>query len=51
MKYTVEMSSKAMIYIPASTNIGSSIQYLIGGDNSYRHTQREQDDLGFLSTK
>jgi hypothetical protein len=36
MKYAVEMGSGAMITIPISINICSSIQRLIGGIN--RHT-------------
>jgi hypothetical protein len=36
MKYTVEMSSDAMIYIPSFIKIGSSIQKLMGD------TQRER---------
>jgi hypothetical protein len=36
MKYAVEMSSVAMIYIPSFIQIGSGIQKLIGGIN--RHT-------------
>jgi hypothetical protein len=31
MKYAVEMSSGAMIYIPSSVKTGSGIQKLIGG--------------------
>jgi hypothetical protein len=34
MKYAVEMSSGAMIYIPSFMTTGSGIQKLIGG----RHT-------------
>jgi hypothetical protein len=37
MKYAVEMSSGAMLYIPGSTKICSGIQKLIGG--IYRHTE------------
>jgi hypothetical protein len=36
MKYTIEMASGAMIYIPGFIQIGSGIQKLIGGDT---HTQ------------
>jgi hypothetical protein len=36
MKYTVEMGSSAMIYIPSLIKIGSAIEKLIGG--IYRHT-------------
>jgi hypothetical protein len=32
MKYAVEMTSGAMIYIPSFIKIGSGIQKLIGGD-------------------
>jgi hypothetical protein len=32
MKYTVEMGSGAMMYIPSFVKIGSGIQKLIGGD-------------------
>jgi hypothetical protein len=32
MKYTVEMGSGAMIYIPSFIKIGSGIQKLIRGD-------------------
>jgi hypothetical protein len=33
MKYTAEMGSGAMIYIPSSINIGSGIQKLIARDS------------------
>jgi hypothetical protein len=36
MKYTVEMGSDAMIYIPSFIKIGPGIQKFIGG--IYRHT-------------
>jgi hypothetical protein len=36
MKYTVEMGSVAMIYVPSFIKIGSGIQKLIGG--IHRHT-------------
>jgi hypothetical protein len=32
MKYTVEMDSGAVIYVPSFIKIGSSIQKLIGED-------------------
>jgi hypothetical protein len=38
MKYGVEMSSGAMIYIPSLIKIGSAVQKLIWG--IHRHTQR-----------
>jgi hypothetical protein len=40
MKYTFEMGSGAMIYIPSFIKIGSGIQTLIGGGYTctYRHT-------------
>jgi hypothetical protein len=31
MKYTIEMSSRAMIYIPGLVKIDSDIQVLMGG--------------------
>jgi hypothetical protein len=37
MKYTVEMGSGVMIYVPSFIKIGSGIQKLIGG--IHRHTQ------------
>jgi hypothetical protein len=37
MKYAVEMDSGAMIYIPSSMKIGSSIQKLMGRGDSQRH--------------
>jgi hypothetical protein len=39
MKYSVEMGSGAVIYVPSFVKIGSGIQKLIGG----RH--RQQGDL------
>jgi hypothetical protein len=36
MKYSIEMSSGAMMYIPSFIKIGSDIQRLIRG--IYRHT-------------
>jgi hypothetical protein len=38
MKYTVEMSTGAMIYIPSLIKIGSDIQKLMGG-GGYTDTQ------------
>jgi hypothetical protein len=38
MKYAVEMSSGAVIYVPSSIKIGSGIQKLIGGYTD-THTQ------------
>jgi hypothetical protein len=43
MKYAVEMSSGAMIYVPSCTNIGSGIQKLIGAGNTQAH--RQQRDI------
>jgi hypothetical protein len=49
MKYTVEMGSVTMIYIPSFIKIGSGIQKLIGGDSQ---THRQHGDrislLSFL---
>jgi hypothetical protein len=42
MKYTVEMGSGAMIYMPSFIKIGSAIQKLIGGGNI--QTQRQHGD-------
>jgi hypothetical protein len=42
MNYTAEMGCSAMIYIPNTIKIGSSIQKLVGGDT---HTHRQQGDL------
>jgi hypothetical protein len=42
MKYAVEISSDAMIYIPSFMKIGSGIQELIGG---YTDTQTDGRDL------
>jgi hypothetical protein len=39
MKYTVEMGSGAMIYIPSFIKIGSGIQQLIRG--IYRHADTQ----------
>jgi hypothetical protein len=36
MKYAVEMSSGAMIYIPSLIRIGSGIQKLIGGIHRHK---------------
>jgi hypothetical protein len=41
MKYAVEMSSGAMIYIPNLIKIGSATQKLIGRDT---HTRRQHGD-------
>jgi hypothetical protein len=40
MKYTFEMSSGAMIYIPSLINIGSDIQKLIGRQTHRQHHDR-----------
>jgi hypothetical protein len=37
IKYSVEMGSGAMIYIPSFTKFGSAIQKLMGG-GIHRHT-------------
>jgi hypothetical protein len=42
MKYTVEMGSGAMIYVPSFIKIGSGIRKLIGVD---METHRQQGDL------
>jgi hypothetical protein len=42
MKYTVEMGSGAIIYIPSFIKIGSGNQKLIGGDS---HTHRQHCDF------
>jgi hypothetical protein len=42
MKYSVEMRSGAMIYIPSFIKIGSGIHKLMRGDTQ---THRQQDDL------
>jgi hypothetical protein len=42
MKYTTEMGSGAMVYIPSFTEIGSGIQKLIRGDTQ---THRQHCDL------
>jgi hypothetical protein len=39
MKYAVEMSSDAMLYIPNFTNIGSGIQKLI--EEIHRHADTD----------
>jgi hypothetical protein len=41
MKYTVEMGSNAMIYMPAFIEIGSGIQKRIEGDSQ---THRQHGD-------
>jgi hypothetical protein len=38
MKYTVDMGSGALIYIPSFMKISSGIQKLIGGGGIHRHT-------------
>ena len=40
MKYVVEMSSNAMMYIQSFIKIGSGIHKLIGG--IHRHTDRKE---------
>jgi small-conductance mechanosensitive channel len=45
MKYTVEMDSGAMIYIPNFIKIGSAIQNLIRGDSQ---TDRHADIMVIL---
>jgi hypothetical protein len=42
MKYAIEMSSCAMIYIPSFINISSALQTLIEG--IHRYTYREHGD-------
>jgi hypothetical protein len=49
MKYSVEMGSGAMIYIPSFIKIGSGIQKLIGG--SHRHTAWRSHKLVFMFSK
>jgi hypothetical protein len=44
MKYAFEMDSGATIYIPSFIKIGPGIQRLMGG-NTYRHRQRQEDEL------
>jgi hypothetical protein len=39
MKYTIHMSSDAMIYIPSFIKNGSGIQKLIGGGGRFTDTQ------------
>jgi hypothetical protein len=39
MKYTVDMASGAMIYVPGFVKIGPGVQKLIGG--IHRHHRRE----------
>jgi hypothetical protein len=41
MKYTVEMGSGAMIYVPSFIKVGSAIQKLIAGDT---HTDTQKGD-------
>jgi hypothetical protein len=41
MKYTVEMGSGAMMYIPSFINTGSGIQKLMGG-GIHRHTEMKE---------
>jgi hypothetical protein len=52
MKYAVEMSSGAMIYIPSFVKIGSAIQIWIKGDSQ---THRQHGDcirpLSFFQNK
>jgi hypothetical protein len=40
MKYSVDMGSSAMIYIPSLIKIGSGIQKLIGGFPDTQHGDR-----------
>jgi hypothetical protein len=42
MKYAVEMSSGAMVYIPSFIKIGSGLQTLIG---EFTNTNRPHGDL------
>jgi hypothetical protein len=48
MKYTAELSSGAMIYLPSSMKIGSGKQKLMGkgvGGLAERQTYRQHDDI------
>jgi hypothetical protein len=45
MNYSVEMGSRAIIYIPSFIKIGSDIEKLIGGDT---HTDREVISKGYF---
>jgi hypothetical protein len=40
MKYAVEISSVAMLYIPSFIKIGSAIQRLMGGGEINIHTDK-----------
>jgi hypothetical protein len=44
MKYSVEMGSGAVIYVPSFVKIGSGIQKLIGED-THTDTQTDRRDL------
>jgi hypothetical protein len=39
MKYTIEMGSGALIYIPSFIKIGSGIQKVVGGEGCIDHRQ------------
>jgi hypothetical protein len=47
MKYTVEMVSGGMIYVPSFIKIGSGVQKLLGEMHIliHRHTHRQQGNL------
>jgi hypothetical protein len=50
MKYTVEMGSGAMIYVPSFLKIGSGIQKLLTGD-SQTHTAWKLHKPTFIFSK
>jgi Uri superfamily endonuclease len=45
MKYAVEMSSGAMIYIPNFIKIGSAIQKVMGRVQRHRHTHTQNMEI------
>jgi hypothetical protein len=51
MKYAVEMSSHAVIYIPSFIKSGSGIQYLIRGDSQTHRQHCDLISLLFLFSK
>jgi hypothetical protein len=51
MKYTVEVGSDAMIYIPILINIGSGNQKLIGEDTHTQIAWRQHKSYLLLSSK